>query len=217
VELKNLLKQLKMNESKISTVLGVLVIAVIGFMVFNYFRNIQPGTTTPTAVVTEDNQKEEAQKYTVKAGDSLTSIAREVYQNPNKWTLIRDANNIKDSNALEIGQELTIPADDVKLAEATAAPVVTSSPIATLRPTTKPTEAPKETNRPIATPAQPNQNTNDKNVSTATSYTVVRGDSLWSIAERVYGDGNQWTKISKANNLKNPGIIHAGNVFSIPR
>lgn len=53
-------------------------------------------------------------------------------------------------------------------------------------------------------------------VSLPTTYTVVRGDNLSSIAQRFYGDGNQWTQIAKANNLAKPSVIHAGNVFIIP-
>lgn len=49
------------------------------------------------------------------------------------------------------------------------------------------------------------------------AYTVVRGDNLWNIALRAYGDGFAWTKIAEANNLANPDLIHAGNVFTIPR
>jgi nucleoid-associated protein YgaU len=52
---------------------------------------------------------------------------------------------------------------------------------------------------------------------TGDSYTVVRGDSLWKIAVRAYGDGYKWVEIAKANNLKSPNIIHAGNVFVLPR
>lgn len=48
-------------------------------------------------------------------------------------------------------------------------------------------------------------------------YTVVKGDSLWKIAVRAYGDGYKWTQIAKANNLKNPNIIHSGNVLTLPR
>ncbi|MBI3887683.1 LysM peptidoglycan-binding domain-containing protein [Candidatus Microgenomates bacterium] len=50
-----------------------------------------------------------------------------------------------------------------------------------------------------------------------TSYTVVRGDSLWDIAVRAYGDGFRWTEIARVNKLANPNIIHAGNVFVLPR
>lgn len=48
------------------------------------------------------------------------------------------------------------------------------------------------------------------------SYTVVRGDYLWDIARRQYGNGYKWVDIAKANNLKNPNVIHAGNVLVLP-
>ena len=49
------------------------------------------------------------------------------------------------------------------------------------------------------------------------SYTVVKGDSLWTIAVRAYGDGYKWVEVAKANNLADPNIIHAGNVLTLPR
>lgn len=49
-----------------------------------------------------------------------------------------------------------------------------------------------------------------------TSYTVVGGDNLWSIASAMYGNGYKWVEIAKVNNLKNPGLIHAGNVLVMP-
>lgn len=49
------------------------------------------------------------------------------------------------------------------------------------------------------------------------TYTVVKGDSLWDIAVRAYGDGFMWTEIAQINNLDNPNIIHAGNVLMLPR
>lgn len=61
----------------------------------------------------------------------------------------------------------------------------------------------------------------DKISSTATgallTCTVVKGDNLWQIAIREYGDGFAWTKIAKANNLVNPNLIHPGNVLQLPR
>lgn len=50
----------------------------------------------------------------------------------------------------------------------------------------------------------------------AKTYTVVKGDNLWNIAVAKYGDGFAWTKISGANNLVNPNLIHTGNVLKIP-
>jgi len=52
---------------------------------------------------------------------------------------------------------------------------------------------------------------------TATTYEVAKGDSLWKIAVRAYGDGYQWVKIASENKLVNPNIIHPGNILILPR
>ncbi len=56
-----------------------------------------------------------------------------------------------------------------------------------------------------------------QNPITGLSYTVVKGDFLWEIAVRAYGDGYKWTEIAKANNLINPDLIFSGNVLKLPR
>jgi len=55
------------------------------------------------------------------------------------------------------------------------------------------------------------------NPITGSSYTVVKGDFLWGIAVRAYGDGYKWAEIAKANNLVNPNLIFSGNVLKLPR
>lgn len=54
-----------------------------------------------------------------------------------------------------------------------------------------------------------------------TSYTVVRGDSLWAISSYrvIYGNPYQWPLIYKANadQIKDADLIYPGQVFSIPR
>lgn len=47
-------------------------------------------------------------------------------------------------------------------------------------------------------------------------YTVESGDSLWSIAEKVYGNGFDWTKIRDANNLGAGANVEVGQVLTIP-
>jgi len=49
------------------------------------------------------------------------------------------------------------------------------------------------------------------------TYTVVKGDTLWSISLRAYGDGYKWVSVAKANKLVNPNVIHVGNVLTLPR
>lgn len=47
----------------------------------------------------------------------------------------------------------------------------------------------------------------------ATTYTVQRGDSLFSIATRF---GVSVAAITQANNISNPSLVHAGNTLTIP-
>lgn len=50
------------------------------------------------------------------------------------------------------------------------------------------------------------------------TYTVKSGDSLSKIAKHVYGDANAWHRIYEANRdkIKNPDLIHPGQVLTIP-
>ncbi|WP_105438021.1 5'-nucleotidase C-terminal domain-containing protein [Neorhizobium sp. T25_13] len=49
-----------------------------------------------------------------------------------------------------------------------------------------------------------------------TKYTVVKGDSLWDIAESHYGTGEEWTKIAEANKLRRPNHIEIGAELELP-
>jgi hypothetical protein len=46
---------------------------------------------------------------------------------------------------------------------------------------------------------------------------VHRGDTLWAIAGRVYGDPRLWPAIAHANHLHNPDLIRTGETLVIPR
>lgn len=48
--------------------------------------------------------------------------------------------------------------------------------------------------------------------------TVVKGNSLWRIARRVYGEGVMFTLIYEANQdqIKDPDLIYPGQVFTLP-
>lgn len=47
-------------------------------------------------------------------------------------------------------------------------------------------------------------------------YTVLEGETLWSIAEKEYNDGFKWTEIAEANNLVEPYVLEAGMELTIP-
>ena len=56
-------------------------------------------------------------KYTVKSGDSLSAIAKRVYNNPAYWPVLYWANHgqIRYANVIEVGQKLTVPAKPAKI------------------------------------------------------------------------------------------------------
>lgn len=51
------------------------------------------------------------------------------------------------------------------------------------------------------------------------TYTVVKGDCLWNIAKKFYGNGSKYTVIYNANKSViggNPNLIYPGQVLTIP-
>lgn len=50
-------------------------------------------------------------------------------------------------------------------------------------------------------------------------YTVLPGDTLWSISKIFYGHGNCWLAIFEANRkeIKDPKLIYPGQKLKIPR
>lgn len=69
--------------------------------------------------------------------------------------------------------------------------------------------------KPVATPVVTRP---APSAPTTRTYTVVRGDCLWNIAKKYYGNGSQYTKIYNVNRdkIKNPNLIYPGQVLTIP-
>lgn len=51
---------------------------------------------------------------------------------------------------------------------------------------------------------------------TASSYTVQKGDTLWGIARRTYGDGALAWKLAGYNGIKNANLIYPGQRVTLP-
>jgi LysM repeat protein len=90
-------------------------------------------TTAATKPAAKDSSAAPA-KYTVQSGDTLSSIAEHLYQNPEFWPAIYWANHsqIQFANVIQVGQVLTVPAK----------PAHVPAPPSTLSPAPAPAPAP---------------------------------------------------------------------------
>ena len=199
--LKSLLKIFKLNESSISTILGIFVIVVVGVLVVNYFRNLDSGTTLPSGVSVSDEVDLPA-THTVVRGETLWSISEKYYKTGYNWVDIVEENNLTSADDIAEGQTLVVPNVPARTSEvAEATPEATVVAVATPQPSATPEIAPTTTKGGL---------------TTSSSYTVVKGDTLWDIAVAQYGNGYKWVEIARANKLANPDLIHPGNVFVLP-
>lgn len=176
MDLKKFLKTIKLNESSISMVLGALVIVIVGVLVVNYVKDRgfilkEGGVATNEASLNT---------HTVAQNETLWTISEKYYGTGYKWVEIAKANSLQNADQIEVGQTLTLPNLEEKVAEIT-----------------------QEQEPGVSIPAD--------------SYTVQKGDHLWGVAVRAYGDGYKWVEIAKANNLKNPNLLFVGTVLTLPR
>ena len=61
-------------------------------------------------------------KYTIKAGDTLSTIAGDFYKDTRKWSVIAKANPGVDPSKLKIGQVINVPTDGAIARQATTVP-----------------------------------------------------------------------------------------------
>jgi 5'-nucleotidase len=92
----------------------------------------------------------------------------------------------------------------------TAAPV---APAATAAPIYV---EPAVTQTPAAAPAPVAAAPGGAAAGANSSYTVKKGDTLFSIAKNAYGNGNQWQRIAQANPGLSPTTLKAGKTIVIP-
>lgn len=64
----------------------------------------------------------------------------------------------------------------------------------------------------------PNTPTKTEPLETATelSYTVSKGDTLWSIAQKIYDAGFRWKDIAQANNITDRSNLKVGTILILP-
>lgn len=208
--IKNILKYFKMNEDSISTLMGIVVIVVIAGLIFSYFKNANlktwqgmlnqeqtPATTTETKE--EDKQTEKyLAVYKVVKGDDLWHISERFYKSGYNYVDIIKENKINKTGVITAGMELRIPKVEAKK--------ITLVEI-------KKDAAAGATKTEVKVAGE----TTGTSLSTG-EYLTKKGDSLWNISVRAYGDGFKWTKIYWENkkSISNPDVIYANVKLNIP-
>jgi len=85
------------------------------FTLFNRLGNPLRATLNVTFLEFLDPEEDqrrtdpELTTHTVKQGDSLSTIAAQLYLDPTRWREIAEANNLDDPRQLQVGQILTVP------------------------------------------------------------------------------------------------------------
>ena len=233
---------LRFGESYTSLVLGIVVVIIATVLLLAFVHNRQAGkmlqqtqqaqshdepiqisgdvaltitqeqakpTVVPTKasslIPTKSPKNASGKTYTVVAGDNLWSIAEKTYQSGYKWVDIAKANHLTDPSDIHAGNKLVLP-------KVTPEVATISKPQEKVTIFITPTKLPLPSVTSTPMPEVFAQKIN------GATYTIVAGDSLWTIAVRAYGDGYRWPDIAKANSLQNnPGLIHSGNKIKIPR
>lgn len=99
------------NQSKLSMILGALIILVVGILLFNFFNREKAdlGPAQQTEVEVDVAPESLPGSYTVKEGDTLFAISEKYYGDGYKYTEIAKVNNLTNPDQIEKGQVLQIP------------------------------------------------------------------------------------------------------------
>lgn len=198
-QLQKFLKQydVKLPESTVSMVLGAVVVLVVGLLAYNYFRTNQSVADVTPAEVSTQAETPGTGELTGPTAAVALPTTHLVASGENLWTIAQKY-YASGYNWVDIAtvNQLRWP-NYLQVGQKLTIPKV-------------------EVRKPLAMEAKLYPVVTDSRIE-GNSYTVVKGDNLWSIAVRAYGDGYKWTNIAQANKLTDANWIHPGNVLLLPR
>jgi nucleoid-associated protein YgaU len=158
-----------------------------------------PGAALPGVVLPDEGQggpeapaSSTEGVYTVEKGDSLGLIAQKTLGTTRKAGEIAKFNGMSIDAPLKVGQELKIPPQVPAALAGTA--TTAPPPPATASPSAAPVKAP----------------------AAKRAHTVGRGDSLFGLAKRYYGDGSRFRAIAEANGLDPDAPLKVGSELRLP-
>lgn len=183
-------KYFKSTEEVVSMFLGLVIVVVVGSLIFNYFQKSKGTVDIPGSTDI---------KLTDIAGEKINENGEKVYEvvkGDNLWKIaVKEYGDgyqwtkIAKSNNLENASVISVGQKIVLPKSQTNDQVITK------------------------------QDDSGKTISQGSEYKVVKGDNLWEIAVRAYGDGYKWTKIwqENKNKLANPNGLAIGMILNVPK
>ena len=193
-------------------------------------NNTNGSSNTSVSAVKSGDSGADSVFYTVQNGDTLRSISKKVFGNENDYKKLMDLNGITRP-VIFVGQTLRIPnmrsgGNDALLYRVKAGDTLwgISRQYLGMGPRYKEImDANGLTNDMIypgqilKIPAADLESLGpDLREDEYQTYMVKQGDTLWKIAQNLFGDGNKYSEIMNLNNLSN-GNLAVGQVLKIPK
>lgn len=175
------------SESYLSMGLGLLVVLVVGVLLFNFLNR----GNNESDVDSEDNQ-EASEEQENEAPTAEEEGAYTVVEGDTLWSIAEET--------YESGFEWQRIADENGLANPHALEAGQTLTLPTVQAN-----------------VLPETGISADKATIVDTYTVVDGDTLWSISCQVYGDCYRWLDIFEANSLASADYIDTGIELSIPR
>jgi nucleoid-associated protein YgaU len=204
-KIKHILKVIKLNENTLSMFFGIVTVILVSVLAFRMYSENKP------EISPESEQVVASSSPTPMLGDVKLEQAEDgvVYpaELPEKYTVVSGDHLWKISeklygsgyNWVDIARENNITSPGT---------ILVGQELKLPRVAVKMTEDQKlavvtKTESPISIEGD--------------SYTVVKGDTLWSISLRAYADGYRYPEIASANGITNANVIEVGQVIKLPR
>lgn len=188
LKMKNWLKNIKFNEATISMVLGVVVVTLVGLLMYNYMTTQgRSGVRERTSSTSTETGAGQAEEQKPENGTPVSGSEYTVQRGDSLWKIA-----------------VKTYGDGYKWTEIQKAnQAVLKNPNLLL--TGVKLQLPKLEQAQLA----------ETEKAVTQEYKIVKGDSLWSVAQRVCRDGFAWEGIATDNKIENPRRIEIGTVLKV--